>query len=134
MKPQTKEAIYIGGIVICSIVFFNLGQIADNRCASEIRARDNLLMDSEEKAAAAKLDFCISNRPSLNDKQQMIDKFELFRKMRCPERLLYSDCDQICRKKLILDITIDMSSWDNYEDEDDSYDLPLPNEGIYPEP
>lgn len=134
MRQETKEALYIGAIVVCSFAFFRLGQIVDNRCATEIQSRNSRLIDSEEKAAIAKLEFCINNRPQLDDIQQVTDKFELFKRIHCPERLLYSDCDKSCREDLVFDIKIDMSSWDSYKNNDVVHDLPLPNEDVYPEP
>lgn len=123
MKQEKKEALYILAIIVCSFAAFRLGQTLDSRCAAAVEAQRQAVIDSEYKAAAAKLDFCIKNRPPLNNNKRMAGAFHLFKEMRCPERLLYAECDDVCRKELITSISLDIQNWDNYKEVDDPDDL-----------
>ena len=133
MREETKDVLYILAILASSFIFFNIGQRVDNKCAQRIDEQRLHIEEGENKAAAAKLDFCIKNRPSLDDKQQFLEKFDLFKKIHCPQRLLYGDCDKYCREDLIFDIKSDMDYWENYTNNNKEDYLEHP-EGYYPEP
>lgn len=128
MKQETKDIIYLVTIIACSLGFFHLGQIADNKCAVAVFEKRKVVEDSINKAATAKIDFCLHNRPSLSDPKQTLDKFRLFKEMRCPQRLLYADCDQACREEILFNVKMDLEidNWDDYktQDADDLFELP----------
>lgn len=146
MKQKTKEVLYLVTIVVCSFAFFHLGQIADNKCAAAISEKRKLSDNSINKAANAKINFCLNNRPSLSNHKQTLDKFRLFKEIGCPQRLLYAECDQTCREEILSDVKMDLefNNWNNYKetDPDDLFELtgikpeglPLPDEDFRPEP
>lgn len=146
MKQETKEVLYLVAIVACSFAFFNLGQIADNKCAAAVAEKRKLADDNINKAANAKIDFCLNNRPSLSNPKQTLDKFRLFKEIGCPQRLLYADCDQDCREEILSEVKTDLelNNLSSYKeaDPDDLFELtgikpeglPLPDEDFRPEP
>lgn len=146
MKQETKEVLYWCAIIACSFAFFQLGQIIDDKCAAAVAAKSKAVEDSINKAANAKINFCLHNRPSLSNPQQTLDKFRLFKEMRCPQRLLYADCDQVCREEILYNVRTDLEidDWNDYDakDPDDLFELtgikpeglPLPDEDFRPEP
>ncbi len=146
MKQETKEVLYLSAIVACSFAFFHLGQIADNKCAAAIIEKQKLSNDSISKAANAKINFCINNRPSLSNTEQTLDKFRLFKEVGCPQRLLYAECDKACREEILSEVKTDLelNNWSSYKeaDPDDLFELtgikpeglPLPDEDFRPEP
>lgn len=146
MKQKTKEVLYLVAIVVCSFAFFHLGQVADNKCAAAVTEKRKIIDNNINKAANAKIDFCLHNRPSLSNPRQTLDKFRLFKEIGCPQRLLYTDCNQDCREAILSDVKMDLeiNNWDSYkaEDPDDLFELtgikpeglPLPDEDFRPEP
>lgn len=146
MKQETKEVFYWAAIIACSFGFFQLGQRADNKCAAAVLEKRKIIEDSINKAANAKINFCLHNRPSLSNPQQTLDKFRLFKEIHCPQRLLYADCDEACREEILSDVKTDLeiNDWSAYEttDQDDLFELtgikpeglPLPDEDFRPEP
>ena len=146
MKQETKEVLYMVAIVACSFAFFHLGQVADNKCAAAVAEKRKIVDNNINKAVNAKIDFCLHNRPSLSNPQQTLDKFRLFKEIGCPQRLLYADCDQICREEILDNVRIDLeiNDWSKYnvKDPDDLFELtgikpeglPLPDEDFRPEP
>lgn len=146
MKQVTKEALYIIAIVASSFIFFHLGQVADNKCAAAISAKRKAVEDSLNKAANAKINFCLRNRPSLNNPRNTLEKYRLFKEINCPQRLLYADCDQTCREEIFFNVKTDLeiNNWDadKIQDPDDLFEmigakpegLPLPDEDFRPEP
>lgn len=131
MKQESREALYILAIFGCSFGFFLLGQ---HLGGNSIQAKPVVSDDSKGKAAAAKLDFCLKNAPTSSNPKEILKTFRLFREMKCPEQLLYSECDQNCRENLLWEIELDLSNWDNYANIKDNNALPLPGEDAYPEP
>lgn len=135
MKQETKEVLYWCAIIACSFAFFHLGQVSDNRCAAAIEAKSKAATESKDKAATAKLDFCIRIKPPLENNRKMLSGFNLFKRIHCPERLLYADCDEACREDLIFNIGFDLDSWDSYEKDDpDDLFLRMDQENYIPEP
>lgn len=146
MKQETKEVLYWCAIIACSFAFFQLGQRIDDKCAAAVTEKRKIIDNNINKAANAKINFCLHNRPSLSNPRQTLDKFRLFKEMHCPQRLLYDDCDQTCREEILDNVRIDLEidDWSKYnvKDPDDLFELtgikpeglPLPDEDFRHEP
>lgn len=132
---EKKEVLYLIAIVACSLLSFAVGTKFDGKCAAAVERESKINTQSKNKAIEAKINFCLKNRPESDSPDETLKSFRLYKELHCPERLLYTDCDEACMNDARLQVSLDIDNWANYEpqDKDDLFQI-IDQENIYPEP